>query len=199
MNQEGSVSQSTIDQLVDAAMTVAAGTGWARLDVASVARAADLRLSDIPPHVLTALDLLEHYSHRIDAAMARAAGELTPNEPARDRLFETMMARFDAMTGERQALEQAAREARRDPFIGAQMSRLLTRTASRTLEAAGFSSTGVRGAARTAAVLRLHVRTAKVWFGDGDDQARTMARLDEGVRKLFAGRRGRLLGFQEEA
>src|SRR3546814_12013057 len=68
--------------------------------------------------------------------------------PARDRLFDMLMRRFDVLQPYREALAVILQDQLRDPLARCCGLGRLGRSMALTLEAAGFSPTGCRGVLR---------------------------------------------------
>jgi AcrR family transcriptional regulator len=105
------MSGSDFDQaLIAAAFERAAEVGWTRLTVVDAARAAGLSLAEARVRFPGKLALLRRFGAMMDQAALAAA----PSDgPPRDRLFDLIMSRFDAMKPHRSAAGIAAALARR--------------------------------------------------------------------------------------
>lgn len=173
------------DRIVDAALRVAAGDGWRDLTLAAVAREAGLRLADVYRHFRARHRILTAYGERIDLRMleecAAADGEALS---AHDRLFDAVIAQFEAMDGERDALRVIWHDLLRDPAEAARLLPAAVRSAHWTLEAAGVPAGGIAGALRARALAGIIAQSFRVWLEDeGPDLARTMADLDRRLRR----------------
>ncbi len=101
---------------------------------------------------------------------------------ARDRLFDVLMMRFDAMGEEKEALRRIAADLRRDPIASAPLARPLLQSMGWMLEAAGIDSSGIAGALRVRGLAFVWGAAFRVWLEDGEDQSKTMAELDRRLR-----------------
>ena len=85
-----------------------------------VAAAADTGLADLYRLYPDKMALVAGVMARVDAAvLAGTPRQVDPEETARDRLFDVMMRRYDALKPHREALRSIVRPARRDPAAGA--------------------------------------------------------------------------------
>src|SRR5215475_2289184 len=93
----------------DAAFGLAAERGWADLALADIAAAAKLSLADLYAVHPSKAAILEAFSRDIDRQVLAAqdgAGEESP----RDRLFDVLMKRFDALAPHREGLAAIVRD-----------------------------------------------------------------------------------------
>ncbi len=171
-------------QIIDAAMGLAAERGWHDLSLSEIAAAAKVPLSRLHPVFPSKQAILNGLSRRVDAAvLAEAEGEES-GESARDRLFEVLMRRFDALRPYKPGLGNVIYDQGRDPLAAlCGLPRLLGAMAL-MLEAAGISSTGLAGAVRAKGLAAIYLATIRVWLrDDSPDLAKTMAVLDRRLRR----------------
>lgn len=170
------------DQVTAAAMTLAAERGWRALSLAEIAERARVPLPELVDHFPTKAAILDAYVRRIDQHML--AGPREPDADVRDRLFDTIMRRFDAMAADRDALSAILRESGDDPWAVVCGARRLWSSMALTLEAAGLSSSGLAGLVRTEALGALTLHVLRTFLDDDStDLARTMAALDKALRR----------------
>jgi hypothetical protein len=106
------------------------------------------------------------------------------DEPPRDRLFDVMMRRFDAMQEHREAFVALLRELRFDP-VGLALNLPTVELSMRwVLETAGLPPTGVMGELRVRGLGVVYLFTVRAWLHDDSaDMARTMKELDNRLRQ----------------
>lgn len=115
-------------------------------------------------------------------------------EGARERLFEVLMRRLDALEPHREAVRGLTRAARRDPALALTLLRLSEASQRWMLAAAGIDCAGLSGSVRAKGLALLFARVLDIWLKDDDPGlARTMAALD---RELEQG--GKLLGMLDD-
>jgi len=121
---------------------------------------------------------------RIDAAvLAGTPGQVDPEETARDRLFDVMMRRYDALRPHRDALRALRRAGTRDPLLALALGPALRRSMGAMLEAASLSSEGLPGALRQNGLLAIHYAVSRVFDRDDTvDLSKTMAALDSRLK-----------------
>lgn len=172
------------DKIIDAALKLAASRGWHDLALADIAEAAKLGLPELAQLFPTKAAILAAWSRRIDAeVLAAAEAEDLAGEAARDRLFDVLMLRFDALAPQKPALRNIARDISRDPVAAAALLRPALQSLGWMLEAAGIDASGLRGALRVRGLALVWAAAFRVWLDDGEDQAKTMAELDRRLRQ----------------
>lgn len=170
------------DCVVDGFMKLLEERAWRDVAFADVAAASGVGLVDIRGLYADRFAILEDFGRLIDQrVLAEGPAE---GESARDRLFDVMMRRFDAMTPYKATLRRLSESARRDPLLAALLGRNLIRAQEWLFAAAGLTSTGPEGAIATRGAALVFADAARVWLEDDDiDAASTMAALDAGLRR----------------
>lgn len=156
--------------------------GWANLSLTDVAEATDMTLANLRSEVSSKYDLIGQLNRQIDAEVLQEVGRVDLEDSARDRLFEVMMARFDALDPFKDALGVMAMAARTDLHLAAQTRRSVEQSMGWMLEAAGLNSGGWKGAFRRNGLALVYVRVSLVWLKDeSEDLASTMKSLDQAL------------------
>jgi AcrR family transcriptional regulator len=186
-------------RLIDAALVLAARQRWSRTSLADIAGEAGLPLHEAYVQFRSKAAILDGLMRRVDAAAlegvdrdaavigghAKQNGE-APAEPAsavRDRLFDTLMRRFDILSPYRDGLRGVLRDGIADPGSLVAGAALL-RSMAWMLEASGISAAGWRGRLRVPALAGLYLMVFRVFLDDDSpDLARTMATLDRQLRR----------------
>ena len=165
---------------LDAFLGLAAGKEFAAITLRDVAQAAGLGLADLYRLYPDKVALVAAFMARIDAeVLAGTSSQGDPEETARDRLFDTMMRRYDALRPHKTALASIRAAAVRDPLQMLALGPALRRSMAAMLEAAGVPSDGLSGALRQNGLLALHVAVSRVFDQDDTgDLSKTMSALD---------------------
>ena len=172
------------EKIIKAALRLAAKQGWTGLALADIAKSARVSLPALSKHFSSKTRILAAYGRRIDAEVLQAAADETlSGEAARDRLFDVLMLRFDALAPEKAALKRIAADLRRDPLAAAPLARPMLQSMNWMLEAAGIDSSGIAGALRVRGLALVWASAFRVWLDDGEDQSKTMAELDKRLRQ----------------
>lgn len=168
--------------IVDAAMELAAERGWRRLSLAEIAARAQLPLGEVIERFSSKAGILRAFLDGLDRAVV--AGDVDLSQPVRDRLFEVVMRRLEAMSPHKAAIRVVLREAGGDPLAALSGARRFPRSMALMLETSGLSSAGLRGVVRIEGLAAIYLNAVRVWLcDDSPDAAKTMAALDRGLRR----------------
>lgn len=171
------------DLLIDAAMELAADMGWHPLSMAAIAQQAEVPLAEALQTFTNKSRVLAAIARRIDAAVLEgASAKWDDTESPRDRLFDILMRRFDALQPYKPGLRRTIPDLPRDPLVAAcHLGRILN-SMRLALEMAGISAAGIAGGIKAKALAAIYVNALRVWLDDDTpDLATTMAALDRGL------------------
>lgn len=172
------------DKIVDATLKLALAQGWRDLSLADIAAEANVGLPELAHLFGSKAEILAAFSRRIDAeVLAAAEAEDIGGESSRDRLFDVLMLRFDALGPHKPALKRIALDLAGDPVGALSVIRPALQSLGWMLEAAGIDTSGLRGAVRVRGLALVWIAAFRVWLNDGEDQSRTMAELDRRLRQ----------------
>jgi hypothetical protein len=168
------------ERLATTALRLAASGGWAAVDLPAVAAAAVTPLSELQgvagtPRLAALID------RWLDATVASAALDLTASP--RERLFEALMRRLEAMEDHRAGVLAWREGLARDPSLWAQAAHSRMATARWVLACTGLDG-GVVREAQAIVVAGILLRAERGWVQDSDGSfTRTMASLDRDLRE----------------
>lgn len=169
--------------IIDAALRLAAERGWNGLALADIAAAGQVSLAELYAVFPSKAAILAAFSRDIDRQVV-AGVEAGESESARDRLFDVLMKRFDALAPHRDGLAAIARAAGRDPSLLLCGAGTLLCSMAAMLETAAISSSGLAGTIRTKGLAGIYLATLRDWLRDDTtDKAKTMAALDARLRR----------------
>ena len=173
------------DRILDAALRLIAEQGWRQLSLAAIAAEAGLPMLRLYREFGSRPAILCAFSRRIDEVVLAAPVEAEAGERTRDRVFDLLMRRFDALQPYRGALEVLGRELPRDPPAALAAAAGLLRSIGWMLEAAGISTRGLGGMVALKLTAGVYMTTMRVWLRDDTpDLAPTMAALDRRLRGI---------------
>ena len=156
--------------------------GWSRLTLTDLAAALELSLVELRAMIDSKYDLISALNRQVDEAVLQECASIDLNDSPRDRLFEVMMARFDALTPYRDALGMMAFSARSDFRLAAMTHKHLQRSMGWMLEAAGLGEGGLRGKFRQNGLTVVYIRASMAWLkDDSEDLSATMKALDQAL------------------
>lgn len=179
--------QDPKDAIVDALLDLAGERHWEDIPLADVAARANVSLSTFRDLFPSKGAVLAAFLRRIDKIVLDDTKSELADAPAKDRLFDVLRRRLDALAPYKVGLEGISEWAARDPFAAAALNRLMLNSMRFMLEAAGIDSEGPVGALKLQGLVIAWRRVLHTWFSDDDpDLAATLAALD---RELTRGSR----------
>ena len=181
-------------QIVDALLELAAERAFEEITIGDIARRAGVSLSQFRESFPSKGASLSAFTRRIDKLVLDGNSDDLLGEPAKDRLFDVLMRRLDAMAPYRRGLEGVMEWVRRDPLAATALNREVMNSMRFMLEAAEISTEGAVGALKLQGLALAWARVLETWFRDDDPGlAPTMAALD---RELVRG--GRIVARVED-
>jgi AcrR family transcriptional regulator len=184
-SQTTSASSSEADRIIDAAVALIPTEGWQGLSLAAIAAAAGLPILQVYRVFRSKQAILHGLFRRIDEIVLAEPPAPEPDERPRDRLFDLLMRRFDALQSYKAALDVLRRELPGDPVTALCAGNWLLRSMRWMLEAADIATDGVRGTLAVRLAAMAYLSTMRVWRNDDSpDLGRTMAALDARLRRI---------------
>jgi AcrR family transcriptional regulator len=170
------------DKAVDALMALLAEQSFEQIGLAEVAGRAGLKLSALRSEFGSTLAIVGAHIKDIDRAVLAGGTADMAEEPARERLFDVLMRRLEALAPYKPAVRSLLRSARRNPGLALALNAMAVRSQSWMLEAAGIGASGAKGALRAQGAALMFARVLSVWFDDDEPGLdRTMAALGRGL------------------
>jgi len=170
------------DKAVDALMALLAEHPFEDIGMAEIAGRAGLKLSQLRAEFGSTLAIFAAHTKDIDRAVLAGDDAGMSEEPARERLFDVLMRRLEALAPHKAAVRSLLRSARRNPGLALALNAIAVRSQTWMLEAAGIAAAGPRGAVRAQGAALMFARVLAVWIDDEEPGLdRTMAALDRGL------------------
>ncbi|MFA6264982.1 MAG: TetR/AcrR family transcriptional regulator [Pseudolabrys sp.] len=172
------------DKAKDALVALLAEHPFEDIGLAEVAGRAGLKLSALRAEFGSTLSIYAAHIKDIDNAVLSGGDGDMAEEPLRDRLFDVLMRRLEAMAPYRDAVRSMMRSVRRNPGLALALNAMAVRSQVWMLEAAGIAASGPRGALRAQGAALMFARVVKDWLEAEDDEEasdRAMAALDRGL------------------
>ncbi|MCF3931873.1 TetR/AcrR family transcriptional regulator [Acuticoccus sp. M5D2P5] len=172
------------DRIIDATMRLLAEHPFDEVTVGRIADASGVGLAEMAEHFGTRGEILDGFARRIDRAVLAGDFSDMADEPPRERLFDVLMSRLDALRPYRAAMKSLMRSALRDPSLAMGLNAMEVRSQSWMLAAAGIQATGWRGRVVLQGLAVAFARVLRT-FVEEDDAGlpRTMAVLDKELRE----------------
>jgi AcrR family transcriptional regulator len=180
----------TRDKIIDAFLGLLADYDYATISLGMIATRAELSLAELREAFDGKLSILAAFTRRIDREVLDGIDAQMADQPARERLFDTLMRRFDALQPYKAAVARLDRAVRADPTLALALAPIALRSQTWMLTAADIDTSGTRGALAARGLVLAFARTVRVWLRDDDPgMARTMAELDKELRRAESGMR----------
>lgn len=160
-------------------MELAGERSWEDITISDVATRANVSLATFRDFFPSKGAVLASFTRNIDKIVLDGTTEDLVGEPAKDRLFDVLMRRLDALAPYKLGIEGIWEWTRRDPLAATAINRLVVNSMRFMLEAAGIESEGPVGALKLQGLALAWGHILDVWLQDDDPgHAETMAALD---------------------
>jgi AcrR family transcriptional regulator len=182
------------DRIIAAFMALLAEKSFERIDLSEIAGRAGVSLGVLRSEFASTLAIYAAHVKAIDRAVLDGGeGDMT-EEPPRERLFDVLMRRIEALAPHKEAVHSLLRSASRNPGLALALNGLAVRSQQWMLTAADIHASGPRGMLRAQGLALLWARVLRTFVNDDDEgHARTMAELDRAL-----GRGARLVGLLDD-
>jgi AcrR family transcriptional regulator len=189
-SEEGAAPESPRsdrDKIIAALMTLLAEMPFEEIGLADIAAGSGVSLAELRGQFASKLAILAAHIKRIDREVLAGGEADIAEEPARERLFDVLMRRIEALAPEREAIRSLMRSARRHPGLALALNARAVNSQHWMLAAANIRVAGPLGRVRAQGLALLFARVLRTFVDDDDPGlARTMAALD---RALASGQR----------
>src|SRR5438128_8552396 len=178
-------ARNAADRIIDATLARIPTEGWRGVSLSAIAAAAELPILQVYRVFHSKQAILRGLHSRLDQIVLADPPAAEPDERPRDRLFDLLMRRFDALQPYKPALDVLRRDLLGDPVTALCAGASLLRSMRWMLEAADIPTGGVRGAIAVRLAAASYLSAMRVWQrDDSPDLARTMAALDARLRRI---------------
>lgn len=168
---------------VDALMNLAASRPWGEIELPDIATEAGLTLAQLRGLFPSKLAMLGGVTRIVDDAVLAGVSDDLAAEPVRERLFDLVMRRLDAMAPYKAALRRIVPVIRRDPLTLAALNRGAVNSWRYMLASVGIPTEDSLGALRVQGAVLLMARVSDTWLDDDEPElSKTMARLDRELK-----------------
>ena len=168
-------------RLVAGLWRVVARHGWNGLTMRRVSAASGVSLAELRRRCPTPSVLLALHGRVVDQQVLEGTVPDAGDTP-RERLFDVLMRRIDALQPHRHGILRLLDEALTDPVLALVLASGLPRSMAWMLEAAQIGTDGLSGALRANGLAAVWLYTARAWARDTtEDLGPTMAALDRAL------------------
>ena len=177
-------TQKMRDKIIDTMMSLLAENDLDEITLGMVAGSAGISLAQLRDAYDDRVAVLADFSRRIDKKVLDKVDPSMADEPVRERLFDIIYSRFEALEAYRPALRSIARAVLRDPGLAVRLNRIVVISMAWMLEAAGAGRPGLGSVLEAQGLAFVWGQVMRVWLNDDDPgHARTMAELDRRLRQ----------------
>jgi AcrR family transcriptional regulator len=172
------------ERIITAFMALLAEKQIERIDLAEIAKRAEVSLADLRGEFSTTLAILAAHMKEIDRAVLRGGDGDMAQEPPRERLFDVLMRRIEALAPHREAVRSLMRSATYNPPLAIALNGLAVQSQQWMLAAAEIPASGPKGMVRAQGLALMFASVLRTWLNDTDPGlARTMAALDSALAR----------------
>ena len=178
------------EKIIAAFLALLAEKPLEQIGFAEIAKEAGVSLTQLRGEFASKLAILAAHLKAVDRAVVAEDFSDMAEEPPRERLFDVLMRRLEALAPYREAVRSLIRSAGRNPPLALALNGLAVRSQQWMLTAADIDASGPRGMMRAQGLAVLFGSVLRTWTRDEDPGlARTMAALDRALARgqRFAG------------
>lgn len=179
----GAPPADTRKAVVDALLNLAAARPWDEIELGDIAAEAGVSLATLRNLFPSKLAILGGLTRIVDDAVLAGQSDELADESYRERTFDLVMRRLDALAPYKAGLRRVMPALRRDPLALAALNRGAVNSWRYMLASAGIPTEDALGGVRVQGAVLLMARVADVWLDDDEPElSRTMARLDRELK-----------------
>ena len=170
------------EKIIAAFMGLLAEKRFEEVGFGDIARHAGVTLATARGEFGSTLGILAAHAKELDRKVIAGADSDMADEPPRERLFDVLMRRIEAMAPHREGMRSLMHSAQRNPGLAFALNGLALRSQRWMLTAADIDAAGPRGLIRAQGLAMLFASVLRVWVDDEDEGlAKTMAALDRAL------------------
>jgi AcrR family transcriptional regulator len=178
---------SDADAIAAAAVRLAGERGWRNLPLDDIAAEAGVSPEVLMGNYLCRPEILDGFERMIDRRMLAGAIAGDIDDKPRDRLFDIIMERFDALLPYRDGVRRITRELPFDPASGLALAASMPRSVARMFAGARIALAGPAMPVKLAVLGGAYLATFRVWLSDeNQDLGKTMATLDKQLDRVMS-------------
>src|SRR5436853_1461881 len=172
------------DKIIAAFMALLAEKRFEEIGFGEIAARSGLTLANCRAEFGSTLAILAAQMKELDRKVLASGGGDMADEPPRERLFDVLMRRIEAMGPHREAVRSLMKSAQCNPGLAFALNGLALRSQSWMLTAADIDAAGTRGMIRAQGLAMLFASVLRTWVDDEDEGlARTLAALDRALAR----------------
>jgi AcrR family transcriptional regulator len=184
--QSGSHNPPLSDRqkIIEAFIALLAEQPFEDIGYADLSARAGVSLATLRGEFGAKLPIYAAFVKEIDRKVLAGGDADMAEEPPRERLFDVLMRRLEALAPHKAAIRSLLRSARRHPGLAFALNGIAVRSQQWMLTAANIDAAGPRGMVRAQGVALLFAGVLRTFVDDEDEGlARTMAALDRALAR----------------
>ena len=183
------------EKIVESALHLAVEQGWEYTTLRDISAHSGISLSELFDIIDDKNDILVLLGRMIDKKIVTNTDISDDDDiSARDRLFDILMDRYDALNEYRDGIKAILESFRFDPKQLVISMPHLCKSMSWMLEISGVETSGIKGALKVAGLTGVYLKVMKTWAKDeSEDLSKTMAALDKALERAETA--ANVLGF----
>jgi len=166
-------------RIVEALLQLCGERRFEEISLRDIAARANVSLADFRDAFPSKAAVLGGFNRTIDRAVLDQDFSEMAAETSRERLFDALMRRLEAMAPYRKGLREIVAWVKRDPLSASQLNRAVVNSMRFMLEAASVDNEGPAAALKLQGLALAWARLVEIWLDDEDPGlSHTMAALD---------------------
>ncbi|HXW25036.1 MAG TPA: TetR/AcrR family transcriptional regulator [Xanthobacteraceae bacterium] len=172
------------EKIIAALLALLAEQPIEKIGFGAIAARAGLTLADCRAEFRSVLAVLAAHMKEIDRQVLAGGDVDAAEEGPRERLFDVLMRRLEALGPHKAAIRSLTRSAACSPGLAFALNGLIVRSLQWMLTAADISAAGPKGLMRAQGLAVLYASVVRTWLNDDDPGlSRTMAALDRALAR----------------
>jgi AcrR family transcriptional regulator len=170
------------EKIIAAFMALLAEKRFEQVGFGDISARSGVSLASARTEFGSTLAILAAHMKEIDRKVLAGESDMA-EEPPRERLFDVLMRRLEAMVPYREATRSLLRSVSCNPGLAFALNGLAVRSQTWMMTAADIDAAGPRGMIRAQGLAALFASVLRTWVDDDDDNSRTMAALDRALAR----------------
>lgn len=172
------------EKIIEAYFGLLAERPFEEIGLGDIAARAGVSLAEFRAEFGSAFAIIAAQVKEIDRQVLAGGDNDMAEEPPRERLFDVLMRRIEALQPHKAAIKSLMRSARFNPPLALALNQLGVRSQQWMLTAADINAQGTAGMLRAQGLAVLFASVLRIWVDDDDPaMARTMAALDRALAR----------------
>ncbi|EJW10241.1 Transcriptional regulator, TetR family [Rhodovulum sp. PH10] len=170
------------ERIIEAFMELLGEQRFERIALRDIAERAGVSLAELRGEFGSKFAILAAHIKEIDRQVLAGDGGDMTDEPTRERLFDVLMRRFEALAPYKDAIRSLLRSARGDPALALTLNNFAVNSMQWMLAGAEISTAGPLAMVRAQGLALLYANVMSTFLDDHEPgHAKTMAALDRAL------------------